>query len=57
MRKFKFESIAKILLIDSNKDDADFLTELISPNFEVIYAYDDVRALAILMNGQNTFSA
>ena len=56
MRKFKFESIAKILLIDSNKEDADSLTELISQNFEVVYAYDHVRALAILMNGQNTFS-
>ena len=56
MRKFKFESIAKILLVTGNKEDADVLTEIVSSTFDVIYAYDDVRALATLMNGQNTFS-
>ena len=56
MRKFKFESIAKILLVTGNKEDADVLTEIVSSTFDIIYAYDDVRALATLMNGQNTFS-
>lgn len=56
MRKFKFESIAKILLVTGNKEDADVLTEIVSSTFDIIYAYDDVRALATLMNGQNSFS-
>ena len=56
MRKFSFDKISKILLIESNKEDADTLFNIVSSDFEVISTYDGTDALAILLNGQNTFS-
>ena len=56
MERHRLDKIAKVLLVGSIKQDVDQLIEIISPFFDVISASSDAEALAILMNGQSSFS-